>query len=267
MSIKRSLVLLLLVFGVMPICAFGVNATVLMRGRQPAQDLRFYSVQQGNVLVYVTGIGKVEAEIVANLGFARPGRVTEVLVQPGDAVVAGDILAHLANDDEQIAYDRALLSLQFAELQMQDLTKPVDESSIRIAEANLNSAWGAYLGIQNAVAPEDMAAAELRYQQAEDSVTDAQAARTKAADGQADEAYQLLDAQIGIATFNAEIARLQMEALQDGNQGALNAAYGRVVQAKKELERVQAGPTQAQIDQANVRCNRLKHRWTPQLQH
>lgn len=252
MSVRRSLIVLLLLFSIMPICAFGVNAALLIRGREPAQNLRFYSVGQGDVSVFITGIGKVEAESVANLSFVRPGRVTEVVAQPGDMVAAGDILAKLASDDEQIAYDRALLGLQLAELQKQDLTEPVDESSIRIAEANLNSAWGAYLGIQNAVAPADLQSAELRYQQALDAVTDAQKVRTTAAGGQADEAYQLLDAQVGTATFNAEVARLQLEVLRGGNQGALNAAYGRVVQAQKELERVQAGPTQAQIDQADI---------------
>src|SRR5690606_35612070 len=70
--------------------------------------------------------------------------------------------------------------------------------------------------------------------------------------GQTEQAYQLLDAQVGAASFNMEIARLQLEGLQNGNQGALNVAYARVLQAQRELERVQAGPTQAEIDRADL---------------
>jgi HlyD family secretion protein len=45
---------------------------------------------------------------------------------------------------------------------------------------------------------------------------------------------------------------LQLESLRGGNSGALNAAYARVVQLQRELEQVQAGPTQGQVGQADI---------------
>lgn len=252
MAVRRSLIFLTFLILVLPVCAFGVNAAQLMGARQPNQDLRFYTVAPGDVALFVTGLGKIEAESVIDLSFRRVARVSEVLVNAGDAVIAGDILAVLAHDNEQMAYDRAVLNLQLAELQKQDVIKPVDQSAIAVAEANLKSVQGAYLGIQNAVSPSDLQAADLRYQQALDLKTQAEKARTNADGGQVDQAYQLLDAQVGSASFNAEIARLQLESLKSGNRGALNAAYGRILQAQRELERVKAGPTQAQIDQANI---------------
>ncbi len=252
MSVRRSLVFLSTLVLLLPVCAFGVSAAQLMSTRQPNQNLRFQTVGVGDVELFVTGIGKVEAASAADLSFARVARIVQVFVQPGDSVGTGDVLVALASDSEQLAYDRAVLNLRLAELQQQDVTKPVDESAIRIAEANLKSAQGAYLGIQNAVSPADLQAAELRYQQALDAIALAQKARTQANGGQVDEAYKLLDAQIGSASFNAEIARLQLESLKSGNSGALTAASGRILQAKRELERVKAGPTQAQIDQANI---------------
>jgi HlyD family secretion protein len=252
MSVRRSLIFLTFLILVIPIFAFGASAFELARTRPPDQNLRFYTLEQGDVTLFVTGIGGIEAESVANLSFTRLANVSEVMVQPGDVVQKGDVLAALDQQNEQLAYDRAVLNLKLAELQRQNVVKPVDESDIRIAEANLKSAQGAYLGIQNAVSPSDLQAAELRYQQSLDLKAQAQKARTDADGGQVDQYYQLLDAQVGAASFNAEIARLQLQSLKGGNQGALNAAYARIVQAQKALDQVKAGPTQAQIDQANI---------------
>lgn len=252
MSVRRTLIFLTFLVLLLPVCAFGVNAAQLMRARQPDQNLHFYTAAQGDVALFVTGIGKIDAEFVTDLSFKQVARVAEVMVQPGDTVRAGDVLAVLVHDNEQMNYDRAVLNLQLAQLQKQDVIKPVDQSAIEVAEANLKSAQGAYLGIQNAVSPSDLQAAQLRYQQALDLKTQAEKARTTANGGQVDQAYQLLDAQVGAASFNAEIARLQLELLKSGNHGALNAAAGRIVQAQRELDRVKAGPTQAQIDQANI---------------
>jgi HlyD family secretion protein len=217
-----------------------------------SRNLQYYTVQRGQLDVSVNAIGTIESQSTANLSFVGAGRVVDVLVQPGDVVYAGDVLAHQSSDAERIEVDRAALSVQLAELQKQDLLEPADDADVRIAEANVNSAWGAYLGIQNAVLPEDIQAAEIKYQQAQEAQADAAAARVEADGGQVDQVYQLLDAQVGQAAFNAEVARLQLESLQNGNSGALNVAYARVIQAQKELERVKTGPTQVEIDNADI---------------
>jgi len=251
MSVRRSLMVLAILMLVVPALVFAARARQIQNAK-PDQNLQFYAVAQGSVDVAVTAIGRVEAEATARLRFMEAGRVAEVLVQAGDIVRAGDVLARLESNDEQIALERAQLSLQLAELEKEDLLQPPDAGDIAIAEAQLNSAWGAYLGLQNSVAPEDIQAAELRYQQALGQVEDARQTRARASLGQPDEVYAILDSQIGLAAFNAEIERLQLEALQSGNQRQLNASYARVVQAQRELEQAQAGATQAQIDQADI---------------
>jgi HlyD family secretion protein len=63
----------------------------------------------------------------------------------------------------------------------------------------------------------------------------------------------MLDAQIGTASFNVEIARLQLEALRSpDNRDQLGLAGARIAQAQRELERLKAGPSQAEIDRADV---------------
>lgn len=251
MSVRRSLIVLILLMLIVPVVLFSTQAARLRRA-QPDTQLQFYTVGVGRVELPVTAIGRIEADSVVQLNFLTAGRVTAINVQPGDLVAAGDVLAQQASDNEQFAYSRSLLSVQLAELQKQDLLEPADDGAVRVAEANLAAAWGAYLGIQNAVSPSDIQAAELRYQQALKAQDDAVQARANADADQPEQAYQILDAQVGAASFNAEVARLQLESLRGGNSGALNAAYARVVQSQRELERVQAGPTQGQIDQADI---------------
>ncbi len=234
-----------------PIVAFSTQANQIQSAR-PDRNLQFYTVGTGTVDVVVNAIGNIRAEAEAGLSFPQPGQIAEVLVQPDQVVAAGTVLARLASENEQIALERAQLALTLAQLEKDDLMQPLDEGDLAIAQANLDSAWGAYLGIQNSISTEDVQRAQLRYEQAQAAEQAALDERQRLGFGLPDEQYQLLDAQVGQASFDAEIARLQLEALQNANQGQLGAAYARVIQAQRDLERTQAGPTQAQFDQADL---------------
>lgn len=251
MSALRSLFVLMFATLLLPILVFAGRASQVATNK-PTQNLQLYTVVPGRVEAVVTAIGSIEASEAVHLSFTSPGRIDELMVQQGDYVLAGDILMQQVNEVQQLAYDQASLALEMAELQMEKLLQPVDESRIRVAEAQVNSAWGAYLSIQNSVSDDEIRAAELRYQQAQSALNDASRARTDADADQPEQAYLLLDAQVGQASFNAEIARLQLESLRSGNSRQLNAAYARVVQAQRELDQVKAGPTQAEIDRAEV---------------
>ncbi|MBL8161387.1 MAG: efflux RND transporter periplasmic adaptor subunit [Anaerolineae bacterium] len=251
MPVRRSLVLLGIVMLLAPIVAFSTQANQIQSAR-PDRNLQFYTVGTGTVDVVVNAIGNIRAEAEAGLSFPQPGQIAEVLVQPDQVVAAGTVLARLASENEQIALERAQLALTLAQLEKDDLMQPLDEGDLAIAQANLDSAWGAYLGIQNSISTEDVQRAQLRYEQAQAAEQAALDERQRLGFGLPDEQYQLLDAQVGQASFDAEIARLQLEALQNANQGQLGAAYARVIQAQRDLERTQAGPTQTQFDQADL---------------
>jgi HlyD family secretion protein len=236
----------------LPPAVFALSARQERAAAETGDTVQLYTVQTGDVEVVVTAIGAIEAVDSARLSLLTAGRVAEVLVEPGDYVEAGDPLLRLEDTTQRIAYEQAQIAQQMAALQLERLLEPVDEAAVRVAEANVNSAWGAYRSITEAVSDEDIRAAELRYQQAQTAVTDAQQTRANADADQSDETYTLLDAQVGQATFNAEIARLQLESLRSPNSAQANAAYARVLQAQAELARTQAGPAQADIDRAEV---------------
>lgn len=246
MSVRRSLIVLALLMLISPVVAFSMNVRRAEREAEQATARTFttYTVGRGRVEAVVSAIGTIEADQVVNLSFLTAGRVAEVYVEQGQFVFAGEPLIKLDDDNQRIAYDQAVLALERVQLELDDLLAPVSEDDIRIAQASVDSAWGAYLSAQGAVTDADIRTAELAYEQALAALEDAESF-PGAFGGNNPE-----NARAGAASFNAEIARLQLEQLRQGAGPQANAAYARVVQAQRELDRVKAGPPPAQIDSA-----------------
>ncbi len=245
------LLLAVLMLGV-PVLVFASRQNQAASEAAQHANIDLHTVTTGNVTVAVTALGQVDADVSANLSVASAGRVAEVLAQPGDIVREGDVIAHLENDTQQIGVEQARLGLEMAQVRRDDLLAGPDSGQIAVAQANIDAARGSYRSAAGAVNPDDLRAAELGYQQALAAVENAQHARATAPGGQPEERYALLDAQVGAASFQAEIARLRVESLRRGGGAQAGAAAARVDQAEAELERLLAGPAQSQIDSADA---------------
>lgn len=247
MSVRRTLVLLTLLTLALPAAVFALRAN---RPQTPVSNLQRYTVARGDVDVTVSAVGQAEADRSAGLSFALPGRIVALLVEEGETVAAGDVLARQADDAQQIALAQARLALQLAQLQKDRLLAGPDEAQIVVAQANVSAAQGQVRSIQNAVSSDDLHAAQLAYEQAQAAVAAAQHDRAFGSGTQAQ--VDLLDARVGQASFNAEIARLNLETLQNGSGAALNAAYARVSQAQAALDQLMAGASDAEISRADA---------------
>ncbi|GAB4570162.1 MAG: hypothetical protein Kow0077_03760 [Anaerolineae bacterium] len=221
-----------------------------LTGEQAPEDqqLQTVVVERGDLVVSVRVTGEVLAGRSAQLGFDTAGIVAEVLVEEGQFVRAGDILARLDNEPQRIALEQAELARQIADLNLASLERGPDQRELNIARANVNSAWAAYVDLRdNSVTQEQIRAAELRYEQA---LAAWDAAEQASRDARRTEVSL---AQVGQASFNAEIARLQLEQLRQGpSQAVLNASQAQVAQAQARLRQVEAGPTQAELDRAAI---------------
>jgi HlyD family secretion protein len=196
----------------------------------------------------ISGLGQVEANAVADLSFRVSGQVSEILVKEGDTVQAGEVLAKLDPSDAQISYHQAELNLENAQISLQDLSKPPSDDDIKVAKANLASAQASYSSSQPSA--QDLASAELKYKQAQDNYNAQQAARAHM--GGTPDQITMQDAKVGQASFNMEIARLQLDSLQHPNNASAWSASLRIQQAELQLKQLEAGPSQQQIDSATI---------------
>lgn len=255
MAVRRTFfVWLLLALGLPAFAFFRVQRTDTGDVVQRLATLQLYEVRRGDVELSVSAIGTLEANASTRLSFLVAGRVAEVLFERDDYVLANDPLIRLDNTLQRIAYEQAVLALEKAELAMQDLLE-VDESQVRLAQAALDSAWGALNSINNAVSANDIEAARLNYEQALKRAEDLGNRFSSAPPDQ----YELLRVQSAEAQAQADIARLQLESLQNRTAPQAGAAYARVLQAQQEVERVKAGPTQVQIDAAQAQITRAEN--------
>jgi len=254
MAVRRSLLLLTIISLTLP---FGVflsrNSGALNVAANQMRDIQIFRVETGDVRLAVSALGSIEADAVAELSMRSAGRVRELRVQIGDYVLQDDILLILENTPQRITYEQALLELERAELQLQDLMMP-DENAIRIAEAAVESARGALASASSTVSEADLNAAALSYEQALAAAESLRIERDRVggqAGGDSLE-YQAANARYGEAQFAAEIARLQLESLRSAGAPQRNAAFQRLQQARIELDRVRAGPTELEKDAATT---------------
>ncbi len=264
MSVTRSLLVLLILIILIPLAASFLAAGQAAQAQSSEltrlQNLERYTVERGNVVRTVSALGTVLADEVVNVSFQTSGQVAEVLVESGDYVVAGDVIARLADETQRIDYEQARLALERANNNLTDLLGPVDENDIQIAEANLASARGAYSSAANTVSQADIEAAQLRYDRAMHSWEELEHQRRVSGGLDQPEEYTLIEAQIGEASFNAEIARLELAQLQTSNRGNLAEAGARIALRQRELEQLLAGPSQSEITGAQIALQQAEAR-------
>ncbi|MBE2272525.1 MAG: efflux RND transporter periplasmic adaptor subunit, partial [Anaerolinea sp.] len=197
----------------------------------------------------VSVLGAVEENRTADLSFQTSGTVSEVYVQAGDYVDAGTVLARLDNTSAQIAYRQAQLSLENAQINLQNLLDPPTDEEIRQAELNIMSAQASY---SDAASSDDtqVQQQQIRYQQAVDAYNLAVQQRANMNGTEAEVALQ--DAAVGQASFNMEIARLQLEELQTPNNSSLWSASVRIQIAQLQYDSLMAGADESQVTNAQL---------------
>lgn len=113
----------------------------------------------------LTATGHIQAAERATLSFGTPGRVVNVHVRVGDAVVAGDVLMVLDTTELEINLAMAQQNLAIQEANLADLRKGATVAELAAAETAVSSATAYLTQLQEGPRP-----AEIALQNAELSV-------------------------------------------------------------------------------------------------
>lgn len=226
---------------------------------QQEPQVQTATVYRGDIVLSAQGRGALLPGREMNLTFGTSGPVAEVLVQVGDQVQAGDVLARLDTTELERAVAQAEINLREAQIALESARQPADEATLRQAEHAVDQAAAslqeARLNLEDvlgsAVLNEDLQSAQYRLQDAE--ATYARSLRE----------YQegrISDTMMNRATEAYLAAQRYLERTQREGQIQLEAArhtLARAQQAYQEavdnLEELRAGPDALTIESLRLK--------------
>lgn len=131
-------------------------------------------VQRRDIIHTITATGNVQPARQVDLRFARSGRVQEVLVQVGDRVEEGQLLARLDNREQELAYIRARNAYEIALIDAAPNTVREREIDMELARDALEQTYlrAPFAGVVTEVAVEpgqSVGASDLIVQLVDDS--------------------------------------------------------------------------------------------------
>jgi RND family efflux transporter MFP subunit len=223
----------------------------------PEPTITTAQVSRGDLVISVSGSGTLLPSVETDLGFQTSGYVSEVLVEVGDRVQAGDLLARLETDDLQVAVLKADIKLRLAKLNLDDvLEEPSDservaaEAAVKSAEAALAVSQYAYASAQNSDLDAAARARHTEFLYAADQFHAEEQTRNLGGNNQdaVDAAWD--DWASTEAAFNQAVHEAEMEELEVAND--LDQAQNRLCQARESLELLNTGPTTDTILQAEL---------------
>lgn len=133
------------------------------------------AVQRGSIAATVSTTGSVVAATTAKVAFKGTGRLAELLVQVGDSVKQGQVLARLDQTDLQLQVTQSRAGLASAEAKLAQMEQGSRRDEITAAEANVASAKAKLAQVQGGPTEADVQAAQAGVASAKSNLAAAQA--------------------------------------------------------------------------------------------
>jgi len=130
----------------------------------------------GDIVQTVSVTGSIKVEPTIDLHFQKNGTVNDILVDEGELVEKGDVLATLENEFLELEIKRNRANVDYASAQYNQLKAGSTSEEVRIAEAEVESAQAAYEAAlteqenTKAIGEQNIELAQLAYEQAQDNV-------------------------------------------------------------------------------------------------
>lgn len=237
------------------------------------EQIEIVRVERGPLTVSITAVGSVSPRADTALSFGAGGEVSDVLVRAGNRVRTGQELVQLDTNGLKLQVQSALAALAAAQAQLDQLEAGTRSEDIASARANLAAANARLDGAKADLRALEKGPDENQIDSAEADLRAAQAAvdlalvrRDRLNEGPSAAEIAAAQARLASAQAQQKIARDRHdETLKcfDGvcpllgtpeEQARFNlyAADEAVASAQAQLNQLFAGPTQGQIDEADV---------------
>ena len=173
---------------------------------EAAPTMKTAKVRTGDITVSANAAGVVVPAEEMQLSFGTTGRLTELLVDVGDNVEAGDVLARLDDSDQRLDMMQAEANMAAAQLKLSELKEDADPVALASAQANLYSARDTLNTVKALASDADIAAAQANLVAAQKALIDLKSGLTKAEE-------TVLSAELEKATIAVQRAQEDYDAI------------------------------------------------------
>jgi HlyD family secretion protein len=226
-------------------------------GHEPVEPtIATAQVRRGDLVVSVSGSGTLSPASEVELGFQTGGYLDEVLVEVGDRVQEGDVLARLETDDLELAVAEADINARETRLDLADAGEGPTDAELADARAALQSAQTALAvarytndTAQNSDLDAAVRARQIHFQWTVDQYWELE--NNGAGQDSLEDAWN--DRASAEAELNDALRQADMEGLNAWNQA--DQAQNRVYQAQEDLELLQSGPATDTLVRAELKAD------------
>jgi len=216
------------------------------------ETIQTATVRRGNLVVVAGGSGTLVPNAEVDLSFSSGGRLAEMLVEVGDQVQAGDVLARLEDTDAQSQVTQAEINLRLAELQLSELTGTPDAADLAAAQYQLASAQEGLEDLLNGPSAQELIIAQADLATAEKQLQQAQSAYDKVSwRPDAGASSQAMDLWSATAAYDKAKANYDM-AVADASGEQIAAAQASVAQAQSNLNSLLDGASAEDLEAAQL---------------
>lgn len=222
------------------------TALAVARAKQKAPE--FATVKRGPLVRTVTETGTIASALQVEVKSKVAGRITALLVDEGDRVRAGQLLARVDPTEVQRQLNQVAAELEAARarLRQSEVVAAEQRENTRLAigqaAARLAAAQANLRQLESGSRPEEIARAEAQVARAESEVAEARAALARTLELEEAHATAREDAEAALAAARAQLQRLEAGARpQEIAQARANVAQAQAAaeEAARILERKQ----------------------------
>ena len=232
----------------------------LMGGNQAnaAEGIQTVVVERSTLRASVDATGSVAPETRLELSFKSAGRVAEIMVEEGDQVKGGEILAKLETADLEQALIQAQASLAISEAQLAQTEEGASAEDLASAQAAMESALADYEEVKAGPSQEDITVAKADMEKARIALEKAQADYDKIS-WQAGIGATAQASTLQQASVDYERARAQYELTVDRpTDSELKQAEAQIAQARATLADHEEKPTPEELTIARAQVTQAR---------